>query len=161
MVYDSSRLMREYIDSQIAARRAKLQELDRQKLTVEAELHAYEEMLNHLDIPRPAATKNGSGDVHQRTPRTSPIPSEMTPAWRKILCGVEELGHSFDAADIVKIGNSVGAPTKMLNARSQIYQWEKKDIIQRVRKGKYKVVTKGHDAIRKVEGSNAGALEPS
>jgi hypothetical protein len=154
--------MREYIDSQIAARRAKLQDLDRQKLTVEAELHVYEEMLNHLDIPLlPATTKNGPGDTYQHTSHMSPIPSEMTPAWRKILSGIEELGRSFDAADIVKIGNSVGAPTKMLNARSQIYQWEKKDIIQRVRKGKYKVVTKGHDAIRKVEGSNAGALEPS
>src|ERR1019366_5391313 len=121
--------MREYIDSQIAARRAKLQDLDRQKLTVEAELHAYEEMLNHLEIPAlPAATKNGPVDTYQRTARTSPIPSEMTPAWRKILGGIEELGRSFDAADIVKIGNSVGAPTKMLNARSQIYQWEKKDI---------------------------------
>jgi hypothetical protein len=41
--------MRDYIDSQIAARRATLEELERKKLTVEAELRTYEEMRAHLN----------------------------------------------------------------------------------------------------------------
>ena len=154
--------MRDFLDSQIAAKRAKLQELDRQRLTVEAELRAYEEMLGHI-VPPALVVKSKSNGQHttKANERTSMIPMEMTPGWRKILRGLEELGHAFGARDIVAVGDAVGVPTKIQNARGQIYQWDQKNIIQRVRKGKYKLDQKGYDTIRKIEGSDAQAPEPS
>lgn len=164
MAYDTGHLMRSYVESQIATRRAKLQDLDRQKLTVEAELRAYEEMARHLDEPASLAKPKLNGAMETppaNSGKSSSIPTEMTPAWRKILAGVEGLGRAFDAADILKVSADVGEPTKMDNARSQLYQWDQKSIVQRVRRGKYRLTPKGHEAIRKGRGSDASTPEPS
>jgi hypothetical protein len=154
--------MRPYIESRISSKRARLQELDREKLAVEAELRAYEDMLNHLESP---ASQNGKLVVEavrsgRSVDRASSIPSEMTPSWRKILSALDGMGRSFDAAEIVKVADSVGEPTKMVNARSQLYQWEKKHIIQRVRKGRYKLAPKGQETVRKNEGPDAVTSGP-
>jgi hypothetical protein len=85
----------------------------------------------------------------------------MTEGWRKILVGIGGLGRSFGAADIMKTGDDVGVPMKMLNVRSQLYQWDKKDIITRVRTGRYKLAPKGLALIQKNEGSEVDASEPS
>jgi hypothetical protein len=142
--------MRDFIDSQIAAKRSILEELDRKRLTVEAELRTYEEMRAHLAQPSLLPDKKPNG-AHPPKPANSAIPSEMTEGWRKILCKLDALGRSFGAADIVSAGDELGAPTKMLNARSQIYQWERKHIIARVRKGKYRLAQKGLETVKKTE----------
>jgi hypothetical protein len=152
--------MRPHIESQISARRAALKDLDRQMLTIQAELRAYEEVLAHLDTQEPAQKIN-SNAVQKAVERGSPIPTEMTPGWSKILIRINEQGRSFGAQDLVEAGESVGAPTKILNARSQLFQWEKKHLIARVKKGKYKLAPKGLETIRKIEGPNASASEPS
>ena len=149
--------MRDFIDSQIAAKRAALEELDRKRLTVETELRTYEEMLAHLAQPSPSPDKKSNGAHQPKLGNVPAIPSEMTEGWRKILCKLDGLGRSFGAADIVNAGNEVGAPTKMLNARSQIYQWEKKHIIARVRKGKYRLAQKGLETVKKTEVSERDA----
>ena len=84
----------------------------------------------------------------------------MTEGWKKILVELGRLSRSFDAADIIKAGDDVGVPMKMLNVRSQLYQWDKKDIITRVRKGKYKLAPKGLALFQKSEGSEAEAADP-
>ncbi len=151
--------MRDFIESQIIARRAKLLDIDRHKLTVEAELRTFEEMLKHIDIPpfQPEADRS-----HPKPDRSaSSVPAEMTPGWRKVLFGLEKLGRTFTAADIVAIGEGAGQTPKMSNARSQIYQWERKHIISRVRKGKYRVAAKGTEIIQKAEDPDAQTSESS
>jgi hypothetical protein len=153
--------MRDFIDSQIAAKRAALEELERKRLTVQAELRTYEEMRAHLSGETHHEEKpkgpNGSKPREQTLPG---IPHEMTEGWRKILVGLGGLGRSFDATDIVKAGDDAGVSTKMPNVRGQIYQWDRKDIITRVRKGRYKLTTKGLSLIQKSEGSEAEAPDP-
>lgn len=154
--------MRDFIDSQIAAKRAILEDIERKRLTVQAELRTYEEMLAHLvdASPPPNAGPNGVSSAKPVERGSSAIPSEMTAGWRKVLSKVDELGRSFGAADIVSAAEEVGQPAKMINARSQLYQWDKKDIITRVRKGKYRLAPKGVAAIRKNEGSEVETKEP-
>jgi hypothetical protein len=163
MAHAISLLMRDFITSQIAIKRALLDDIERQKLTVRAELRTYEEMLAHLEEPTPDDLKpNGAGASPKPNERNaSAIPSEMTEGWRKILCRIDALSRSFGAADIVRASEEGGAPTKMINARSQLYQWDKKDIITRVRKGKYRLAPKGIAMVRKIEGSEAEAKEPT
>lgn len=152
--------MRDFLNSQIAARQDKLREIDRQKLTVESELRAYLDALMHLGSHE-ASDEKLNGAACKQGDRVSPIPTEMTPSWRKILCAVSELGRTFGAADILTIGEQVGEPTKMTNVRSQLYQWEKKHIIARVRKGKYRLAQKGIETIKKSEGPDESTSEPS
>ncbi len=154
--------MRDFIDSQIAAKRAALEELERKKLTVQAELRTYEEMRAHLDgeAPHEPLSKGPNGSKPNFRP-LPPIPHEMTEGWRKILVEICGLGRSFDAADIIQAGDTVGVPMKMLNVRSQLYQWDKKDIITRVRKGKYKLAPKGLALAQKNEDSESETSEPS
>ena len=153
--------MRDFIDSQIAAKRAALEELERKRLTVQAELRTYEEMRAHLDEEAPHEPPPKGPNGSKPGERTlSAIPHEMTEGWKKILVEIGRLGRSFDAADIVKAGDDVGVPMKMLNVRSQLYQWDKKDIITRVRKGKYKLAPKGLALVPKSEGSEAEASDP-
>jgi hypothetical protein len=164
---DIGDLMRDFIDSQIASRQSRIGELQRQLEALENEMHAvqgelraYGEMRDHLpDSPHNA--KAIDANPAKPVERPSTIPSEMTPGWRKVLCKVGEGGRTFDAADIVQAATEIGVPAQMTNARSQIYQWQKKRVIARVRKGKYRLAPKGQDAIRKAEGSGAGAPEPS
>jgi hypothetical protein len=159
--------MRDFVDSQIASRQSRIGELQRQLEALEDELHAvqgelraYEEMRDHLpDSPHKAKT-NGS-TPSKPAERLSTIPSEMTPGWRKVLSKVGDGGRAFDAADIVQAAREFGVPAQMTNARSQLYQWQKRRLIARVRKGKYRLAPKGQDAIRKSEGSDAGTSEPS
>ena len=151
--------MRDFIEAQIAARRAKLQDIDRQRLTVDAELRTFEEMLEHLGVSIEHPRVNGVHPVPDRG--ASSVPAEITPGWRKILCGLEKLGRTFTAADIVTIGEDAGQTTKMSNARSQIYQWERKHIISRVRKGKYRLAAKGTELAQKAEDSDIHTSEPS
>jgi hypothetical protein len=153
--------MRDFIDSQIAAKRAALDELERKKLTVQAELRTYEEMRAHLneEVPHEQKPKGPNGSkLSERIPPA--IPHEMTEGWKKILVELGRLGRSFDAADIVKVGDGAGVSIKMLNVRSQLYQWDRKTIITRVRKGRYKLTTKGLALIQKNEGSEASASDP-
>ncbi len=153
--------MRDFIDSQIAAKLAALEELERKKLTVQAELRTYQEMRVHLDAESSHEEKpKGPNGCKPGERMLSAIPHEMTEGWKKILVEIGRLGRSFDAADIVKAGDDVGVPMKMLNVRSQLYQWDKKDIITRVRKGKYKLAPKGLAVFQKSEGSEAEATDP-
>ena len=153
--------MRDFIDSQIAAKRAALEELERKKLTVQAELRTYEEMLAHLNEEAPHESPSKAPNGSKPSERILPtIPHEMTEGWKKILVELGRLSRSFDAADIIKAGDDVGVPMKMLNVRSQLYQWDKKDIITRVRKGKYKLAPKGLALFQKSEGSEAEAADP-
>jgi hypothetical protein len=114
---DTSLFMRDFIESQIAAKRAILEEIERKKLTVQAELRTYEEMLAHLEAaPIPNARPNGIYSAKPSERGASAIPSEMTAGWRKILTKVDELGRSFGAADIVTAAEEVGQP---LNERGR------------------------------------------
>ena len=153
--------MRDFIDSQIAAKRASLEELERRKLTIQAELRTYEEMRAHLNEETHHEEMPNGPNGYKPSPRTlSVIPHEMTEGWKKILVEIGGLGRSFGASDVINAGDNVGVPMKMLNVRSQLYQWDKKDIITRVRKGKYKLAPKGLALIQKSEGSEAEATDP-
>lgn len=159
-------IMRDYIESKVADGRKTVGELQRKLLTAEAELRAYEDMLAHLPAaeagPR-ASAPNGSRFVglDRAIERGSAIPSEMTAGWRAVLIQVGGRGQSFNAADIAIAASEQNVPAKMTNARSQLYQWQKKKMVVRVRKGQYRLTPKGTEAIKNIESSEAGASELS
>src|ERR1700730_6386902 len=131
------RLMSTYIESQIASRRARLHELDRERLTVEAELRAYEDALRHLPAAETAEAELHTGSF------------QMTPAWLDTLRTLDVRGPSFKAHDMIAAGASVGFEIKTLNARSQLFQYQKKGIVKRVATGKYTLTQKGRDMLQK------------
>jgi hypothetical protein len=146
-------LMSTYIESQIALRRARLLELDRDRLTVEAELRAYEDAMRHL-----------SGAETTETPALSPYHAEphaggfqMSPGWLNTLRAINGRGRSFDARDMIAAGAAFGFEIKTLNARSQLFQYNKKRIIKRVAPGKYAFTQKGRDMLQKKEDASAAA----
>jgi hypothetical protein len=135
--------MRSYIDSQISELEAARDGLKRQALEVDARLRAFYDMREQLGDGKPVAAINGHAP-----PCDSAIPSEMTPQWRKILAKLNEDGHSFGAQEIVAASEAVGEPTKTPNARGQLFQWQKKKLIRRIRKGKYNLTPKGVEIAR-------------
>jgi hypothetical protein len=149
-----ARLMSTYIESQIALRRARLLELDRDRLTVEAELRAYEDAMRHL-----------SGTETAETPTLSPYHTEphagggfqMSPGWFNTLRAINGRGRSFSAQDMIAAGAAFGFEIKTLNARSQLFQYNKKRIIKRVAPGKYAFTQKGRDMLQKKEDASAAA----
>src|ERR1700730_16877183 len=136
------RLMSTYIESQIASRRARLHELDRERLTVEAELRAYEDALRHLPAAETAETAGISDELHTGS-------FQMTPGWLDTLRTLDVRGRSFKAQDMIAAGASVGFEIKSLNARSQLFQYQKKGIVKRVAAGKYTLTQKGRDMLQK------------
>ncbi len=146
-------LMSKYIESQIALRRARLLELDRDRLTVEAELRAYEDAMRHL-----------SGTETAETPELSPYHAEphaagfqMSPGWINTLRAINGRGRSFDAQDMIAAGAEFGFEIKTLNARSQLFQYKKKGIIKRVALGKYALTQKGRDMLQKKVNASVSA----
>lgn len=135
--------MRPYIESQIVELKAKRDALKHEVLEVESRLRAFCDMREQLEGPKLRAGANGA-TAHN----DSPIPSEMTPQWRKILSHLAESGHSFGAVEIVSASEAIGEPTKTTNARSQLYQWQQKKLIKRIRKGKYCLTPKGIEIAR-------------
>jgi hypothetical protein len=152
-------IMREFVDSQIIAKRAIVEDFQRKLLAAQAELRAYEEMRGHLDDAPLKAKINGAAAVVAE--RSSAIPTEMTPGWRTVLCKVGDGGRTFGAGNVAAAAADAGVPAKMTNARSQIYQWQTKHIVTRVRKGKYRLTPKGQELIHKNEGPDAQTPEPS
>jgi hypothetical protein len=157
-------IMRDYLESKVAETRQKVREFQRQLWGAEAELNAYEDMLAHLptaDSRTRPHNQNGARHPLDDILRQPGIPTEMTPGWRAVLTEVGESGKSFSASDIAHAAEVAGVPAKMTNARSQIYQWDRKHIITRVRAGRYRLTEKGIDLIKKIEGPEAVASEPS
>jgi hypothetical protein len=151
--------MSEYLTSKVAESRTRVADLRNQLIAAEAELRAYEDALAHSSAA--TSIKHKINDhTAPSIERPATIPSEMTPGWRKVLCRVSENGKSFDAADITEAASLEGVPAKMTNARSQIYQWQNKHLIQRVRKGKYRVTAAGQEVVKKAEAPGADAPEP-
>jgi hypothetical protein len=137
--------MSTYIESQIASRRTRLHELDRERLTVEAELRAYEDALRHLPVAETAETPA----VSQAVSELHSGSFQMTPAWLNTLRTLDVRGRSFKAHDMIAAGASVGFEIKTLNARSQLFQYQKKGIVKRVAAGKYTLTQKGRDMLQK------------
>jgi hypothetical protein len=156
-------IMRDYVESKITEGRAKVQDLRGKLLAAEGELRAYEDMLAHLPAVESPALSPNSAHLNIVGARVglSVIPSEMTGGWRSVLAKVGDGGKSFDAAAVAEAAAEFDVPSKMTNARSQLYQWQQKHIIARVRKGRYKLTPKGIEVAKKTEGSEAGAAEPS
>lgn len=75
---------------------------------------------------------------------------EMSPKWLAVMNKILSYHHrSFNAGDMVRIGQELGFGTKNANARSQIAFYAKKGYIKRVRHGQYAITAKGQEAFNK------------
>src|SRR5580704_145605 len=93
-------LMSTYIESQIALRRARLLELDRDRLTVEAERRAYADAMRHLSGAEPApAQATHTAKLHSGG-------FQMTLGWLDTLRTLDVRGRSFKAQDMIAAGAS-------------------------------------------------------
>ena len=146
-------LMSTYIELQIALRRARLLELDRDRLTIEAELRAYEDALQHLSAAGTAETSAQAQATHAELHSGS---FQMTRGWLDTLRTLDVRGRSFRAQDMIVAGASAGFEIKTLNARSQLFQYQKKGVVKRVATGKYTLTQKGRDMLQK-KVSSAGS----
>jgi hypothetical protein len=153
--------MKDYFTKKVSEGRDLVANLESQLIAARASLVAYEDALKHATGDAPPKPKGNGHAGAPHAERSGAIPSEMTPGWRRVLRKVGDSEKSFDAADVVYACNIEGVPAKMTNARSQIYQWQVKHLIQRVRKGKYRLTPSGQEAVKKTEGPEAGATEPS
>ena len=79
----------------------------------------------------------------------------MTLGWLDTLRTLDVRGRSFKAQDMIAAGASVGFEIKTLNARSQLFQYQKKGVVKRVAIGKYTLTQKGREMLQK-KGSGAG-----
>lgn len=111
-----------------------------------AELRAWEEAFalvrSSIDTvaraPRRAATLNGSSTL-------SPAPSGMKASWKAIMQALAG-EPTFDLDRIVEVSAKVGYPMQRATARSQMSNYAKSGLIDRVREGTFKVTAAGAKA---------------
>lgn len=74
--------------------------------------------------------------------------SRMTPRWVSILSRIKMHGwRSFSAADVVSVSEELADPVSMNLVRSQVYQWVKRKMARKVRKGTYALTAKAIEVI--------------
>lgn len=135
--------MRKYLESQIEERRAHLLKMDKERNAVLAELRAYEDSLQHLISD--SSNDDGKGADNGAQPSGG---FERSPEWQNIMNKLWDRGRSFDAGDMVSIGEDFGYATKIPNARSQISFYVKKGYIRRLRRGRYSITDKGQEVFK-------------
>ena len=155
--------MRKYIESQIRDRREKLQKLDRDRLTLQAELRAYEDMLGHLAdqgtsmVVTAGNLASNKSDAHDAKGAALIVgvgnlqagmaevqgagsirPLNLSPQWTGVL---QELSQrdKFTPADCLSVAQSRGINTNDVNVRSQLSIYVSKEILKRLGTGVYAV----------------------
>ena len=145
-------IMRKYLETQIEERRVRLLKIDKERDTALAEKRTYEDALQHL-------ISDGLNDDVKDTDSGTPPQGgfERSPKWLNIMNKLRDRGRSFDAGDMVNIGEEFGYATKIPNARSQISFYLKKGYIRRVRRGRYSIADKGQEVFKKEASTSSPA----
>jgi hypothetical protein len=158
---------RPYLESEIRERRERLAKLNEQRVAIQAEIHAFEQMLHHLvaeseDAPGSGESEHATvGDAGLATESPVATGFTMSDHWKATLKRLDDTGKSFSARDILNTAKAVGYRTSIRNVRSQMAHYNKRQYIRRVSTGRYVVAEKGRNAIRTAEGSDASTSEPS
>ena len=139
--------MKQYLESQIAERKAKIAEFERNILTAKAELSAFEDALTHLEEgSHVSADTNGDAEETPRKPTSSSF--QMSEHWLEILRRMDRLGHSFGAVEISETAAAVGKVTTIPNVRAQMAYYKRRKVIRRTAKGRYMLTDAGRQMLR-------------
>lgn len=151
-----SAVMEKYLQSQIEQRRQRLQQIERDRITVAAELRAYEDMLHQLGASEDEASSSHEPAGSPEVRATPPTSFKMSTHWVKALRLLEAAGRSFSAGDMVKAAKGVGFDTSAANARSQIAHYQTRGYIRRTAHGRYALTPKGKEKLTNDESPDAG-----
>jgi hypothetical protein len=151
--------MRTYLETQIANRDRRIQELETEILTLRAERGVLAEALKHVEVEVVAEHPAPPVVVVQKKPATA-TSFQLSDHWAKILSTVSATGRSFDAADLINAGQAIGHVLTTPNVRSQVAYYHKKKVFRRVNKGKYVLTDVGKDMIKNAKGPDAPTPGP-
>lgn len=138
--------MRDYIETQIADRREALSQLERQKIALQGELRAYEDMRQKLASERVGSQEQrGSAGAKAQSGKpsdddggeTSPI--RLTANWLNTLLALRNDFREFTGEDVLKAAESVGYETNLINIRSQLSSYTERGLLIRKTLGRYEI----------------------
>lgn len=138
--------MKSYLTSKAESLRQRLIELDREKLTVTAELRAYDDMLHRLEFEEIEQAQQA-----KEKPKGTPTEFEMSKDWLRVMQELCKRGKSFSAGDMVQVATENGFGTKTTNARSQLAFYRKKKYVRRIERGLYSITSEGKAVFQKKE----------
>lgn len=154
--------MKAYLTDRISNLRARLGDIERERLTLAGELRAYEDALQHFvaeelgsSAPQPAQVPGPTEQVEPTSKTKSSTSFEMSPDWLNVMRSLMWQGKPFSAADMMATAEKNGFETKTTNARSQLSFYEKKGYVRRVGRGQYLVTPEGRLTFSKKSGPNS------
>jgi hypothetical protein len=146
------------ITDKIAAKRSELVDLERRLAEIErnaailrAEIAAYEDAKrlvgagvhanrNVRDRRRATAPPTGPGGSRRQRAISAP--------WRSVLQKMAAVGHRpLDLDEIGRLATESGLDVTRSNVRSQMAQYTKREIVERVRAGRFRLTSKGQQII--------------
>lgn len=129
-----------YAQENIDQRRKRLIEIDRERVTVAAELRVFEDMLMKFS--------EGVSPVQERpskAPASSAGAFQMSGEWITVLRMLDARGKSFVAADVVRVARGAGITLSVPAVRSQFSHYLKRGYLRKVGRGKYSITAKGRE----------------
>lgn len=117
--------MPSYIENQIAERRQRLLTVDQERLTLLAEIKAYEDALAHTKEGKSAGVRRSAG-------------LNLSDEWIAILRRLDDF-TTFNSGDVELVARGLGFDQTAVNIRSQLSGYTEKGIIRRLGLGKYRV----------------------
>lgn len=132
-----------YFKENIDQRRHRLQELDREKIAVSAELRVFEDML--LKFTQDEAPIEPVKAVKASALAAGGSAFQMSKEWKAIFKALDTRGRQFDAADIILVGQSLGFTLTTPSVRSQFAHYTKRGYLRKVLRGKYSITPKGRE----------------
>ncbi|HEX4158340.1 MAG TPA: hypothetical protein VHY79_07675 [Rhizomicrobium sp.] len=132
--------MSDYINQQIATRRARLAEiegtwkdLDSERTALRAEIRAYEDVLAHSEERASTPRANGAH------PENIPDASDGY-YWNDLVARLGAEGAKFTTDDVARELKKLGKPIQRKSMRAKLYVLAKKKRIRRIKDGVYKLL---------------------
>jgi hypothetical protein len=140
------RVMNDALDQKIASRRARLSELEREKMIVEAELRAYEDAASMLTGSKLMSTgsfaRNTVLGAARRVRKTSAI-------WEIIVAECASSGGQvFEIDDVLTVASKHNFSPTRGNVRSQLASYVGRGLLDRAGVGAFRLTAIGQEIFR-------------